>query len=205
MLKSISGAKASKEEITRIKIVQTAQKLFQRDGLQGVTMEDVAAAVGKAKSSLYYYYKSKEEIWDAVMDIEIGEIVSDIANAVDHALTIEQKIHAFCGTMLKSLRKKRALYNIAYGTNEAVKRNKSTGSIRRRFVKQESILFKEILAEGIEKGVLKPMKLKEQEILVFVLLSGLKGLEKEIGLEKDYDLEPAIKALSHMIIYGLKA
>jgi len=205
MLKSISGAKASKEEITRIKIIQTAQKLFQSDGLQGVTMEDVAAAAGKAKSSLYYYYKSKEEIWDAVMDIEIGEIVSDIANAVDHALTIEQKIHAFCGTMLKSLRKKRALYNIAYGTNEAVKRNKSTGSIRRRFVKQENVLFKEILAEGIEKGVLKPMKLKEQEILVFVLLSGLKGLEKEIGLEKDYDLEPAIKALSHMIIYGLKA
>ncbi len=204
MLKSPSEAKASKEEITRTRIIQTAKKLFQRDGLQNVRMEDVAEAAGKAKSSLYYYYKSKEEIWDAVMDIEIGEIVSDIANAVGHAQTVEQKIHAFCGTMLKSLRKKRALYNIAYGTNEVVKRNKSTGGIRRRFVKQESVVFREILAEGIEKGELKPMKSKEQEILVFVLLSGLKGLEKEMVLEKDYNLEPAIKALSHMIIYGLK-
>jgi hypothetical protein len=71
-------------------------------------------------------------------------------------------------------------------------------------VKQESELFNHILSEGIKKGELRPMKKKEQDILVFVLLSGLKGLEKEMVLEKDYGLEPAVKILSNMIIHGLK-
>lgn len=202
---SIFPASSTKEEIIRRRIIVTAQKLFQKEGLDGVTMEDVAEAVGKAKSSLYYYYKSKEEIWDAVMDVEIGEIVYDIERAVNHADTTEQKIHAFCGTMLISLRKRRALYNIAYGTDKPIKRNSSTRGIRRRFVARESVLFNKILNEGVEKGEIKAMNPEEQNILVFVLLSGLKGLEKEIVLEKDYNLEPAIITLSHMIINGLKA
>ena len=204
MATSTAKEKRSKEDIIREKIISTAKKLFQKYGMQQVTMEDVAEAAGKAKSSLYYYYKSKEEIWDAVMDIEISEIVDDIARAVAQAKSVEQKIHAFCGTMLLSLRKKRALYNIAYGSGEVVKRHVFTRGIRRRFVARESVLFNEILLEGIAKGELKPMKVKEQEILVFVLLSGLKGLEKEMVLEKDYDLQPAIKAFSHIIIHGLK-
>jgi len=193
-----------KEEKTRELIIKTAQQLFQRDGLHEVTMEGIAEATGKAKSSLYYYYRSKEEIWDSVMDIEINEIVTDISQAVNKSRTTEEKIRAFCGTMVKSLRKKRTLYNIAYGGNIVVKRNRSTGGIRKRFVQRESVLFNEILLEGIKNGELRPLNAKDQEIMVFVLLSGLKGLEKEMVLEKDYNLDPAINALSHMIINGLK-
>jgi len=193
-----------KEDKIREQVIRTGQALFQKYGMQAITMEDFAEAIGKAKSSLYYYYKSKEEIWDAVMDIEIGEIVTAVEQAVAKANTIEQKVHAFCGTILKGLRKKRALYSIAHGENKKFKRDRSTSSIRRNFVKQESELFNHILSEGIKKGELRPMKKKEQDILVFVLLSGLKGLEKEMVLEKDYDLEPAVKILSNMIIHGLK-
>ena len=202
---SISPNPSTREKIIRKQIICTAQKLFQKNGLHSVTMHDVAEAMGKAKSSLYYYYKSKEEIWDAVMDVEISEILDDIAYSVEKVHTAEQKINAFCGTMLISLRKRRALYNIAYGPDKTVKRDKSTRGIRRRFVQQESVLFNQILNEGIKKGEIRPMNPKEQEILVFVLLSGLKGLEKETVLEEDYNLEPAIHTLSHMIIYGLKA
>jgi AcrR family transcriptional regulator len=193
-----------KEEIIQQQVIRAAQQLFQKYGLHNVTMEDLAEAVGKAKSSLYYYYKSKEEIWDAVMDIEIGEIISETATAVAHARTVEKKIQAYCGNIIKGLRKKRALYHIAYGGSEPVKKRKSTSGIRRRFVKQESLLLNEILNEGIEKGELKPLRPKDQEVLVFVLLSGLMGLEKEMVLEKGYDLEPAIQTLSHTILHGLK-
>lgn len=193
-----------KEEIIQQQVVRAAQQLFQKHGLHNVTMEDLAEAVGKAKSSLYYYYKSKEEIWDAVMDIEIGEIIAETAAAVSQARTVEKKIHAYCGNIIKGLRKKRALYHIAYGGNEPVKKRKSTSGIRRRFMKQESLLLREILHEGIEKGELRPLNVKDQEVLVFVLLSGMMGMEKEMVMEKGYDLEPAIHTLSHTILHGLK-
>jgi AcrR family transcriptional regulator len=193
-----------KEEIIQKQVVRAAQQLFQKQGLLNVTMEDLAEAIGKAKSSLYYYYKSKEEIWDAVMDIEIGEIITETAEAVTQARSIEKKIQAYCGNIIKGLRKKRALYHIAYGGNDAAKKRKSVSGIRRRFVKQESLLLNEILNEGIEKGELKSLRPKDQEVLVFVLLSGLMGLEKEMVLEKGFDLDSAINSLSHTILHGLK-
>jgi len=194
-----------KEDIIREQVIRTAQELFQRNGLDKVTMENVAEAVGKAKSSLYYYFKSKEEIWDAVLDVEISEILTKIDQAVEQANSVEEKIHAFCWTMLKVLRKKRALYHITYGPGEIVKRHKSTSAIRRRFVKQESVMLNQILTQGIDSGELRHLNQRDQDLLVFVLVSGLKGLEKEMVIEKDYNLESATYALSHMIINGLKA
>ena len=46
-------------------ILQGAQKLFQSKGLGSITMEEVAQSIGKGKSSLYYYFKSKEDLFMA--------------------------------------------------------------------------------------------------------------------------------------------
>jgi AcrR family transcriptional regulator len=50
-----------KEEIFKEDIIREAQKLFQTYGLKKTTMEDIAKALGKGKSTLYYYYQSKEQ------------------------------------------------------------------------------------------------------------------------------------------------
>ena len=44
------------------RILSAAKNLFSRFGLEKTTMEDIAKAAGKGKSSLYYYFKSKEEV-----------------------------------------------------------------------------------------------------------------------------------------------
>jgi AcrR family transcriptional regulator len=60
-----------KEEITRREVVQAASRLFQRYGLVKTTMEDIARETGRGKSTLYYYFKSKDEIFDAVVNQEL--------------------------------------------------------------------------------------------------------------------------------------
>ena len=52
----------NKDEIIKAKILEGADKLFQKYGLGKTTMEDIAKDAGKGKSTLYYYFKSKEEI-----------------------------------------------------------------------------------------------------------------------------------------------
>src|SRR5882757_2611307 len=100
-----------KEDVIQQQILQAAKRLFQVHGLHKVTMDDVAKAIGKGRSSLYYYYKSKDEIFDAVIGIEINEMLTAIARAVEQVPTVEQKINAFCVTKLKLLREKQAFYN----------------------------------------------------------------------------------------------
>ena len=48
-----------KEDDIQKQILQAALQLFQAHGFRRVTMDDVAKAIGKGRSSLYYYYKSK--------------------------------------------------------------------------------------------------------------------------------------------------
>ncbi|WP_461492021.1 TetR/AcrR family transcriptional regulator, partial [Pontibacter sp. HJ8] len=53
---------SDKDEAIKTEILNEAQKLFRHFGWTKTTMEDIAKATGKGKSTLYYYYKSKDDI-----------------------------------------------------------------------------------------------------------------------------------------------
>lgn len=197
-----------KEDVIQEQILQAAKRLFQVHGLHKVTMDDVAKAIGKGRSSLYYYYKSKDEIFDAVMRIEIKEMLTAIANAVDEVATVEQKINAFCATKLNVLRGKRAFYNTldAGMDADAISHFNQTKVIHHNFImEQEGALLRQVLTTGIEKGELRAMAEKDQDVLIFVLLSSLHGLKREMVMENNFDgIEPAVNTLSRLIMHGLK-
>ncbi|MDB5023333.1 MAG: transcriptional regulator, TetR family [Mucilaginibacter sp.] len=197
-----------KEDVIHDQILQAAKRLFQKHGFRKVTMDDVAKAIGKGRSSLYYYYKSKEEILDAVMDVEIMEMLTAIARAVDKVATAEQKIHAFCVTKLRVMREKRVFYNAmdaGMDADEMSSFNKAKHALHRRIMKQESTLLRQILNYGIGKDELRAMNEKDQQVLIFVLLSSVHGLKREMVLENDFSsIEPAVVALTQMVMHGLK-
>lgn len=196
----------TKEDLMQEQILSAARELFQKFGRDKVTMDDVAKAIGKGRSSLYYYYKNKDEVWVAVMTTELEEVLSAILQAVKDAPTLEEKLFAFCITKLKMMRKKRALYHITVATSRDASANvKSNPARRKAHLKKESLILNQILSDGMNDGELQKLDKKEQDILVFVLISGLHGLEKEMEIEKGYNLEPAIRTLTNMILNGLRS
>ena len=66
-----------KDEIVVRDIIDTARTLFKKTGFKKTTMGDIARSLGKAKSSLYYYYPSKEDIFEAVLYSEMDELLDD--------------------------------------------------------------------------------------------------------------------------------
>jgi AcrR family transcriptional regulator len=53
---------------TKEYIIQTAAKLFMQDGYKGVTMQDLVKKSGLTRGAFYYYFKSKELLFKAVVD-----------------------------------------------------------------------------------------------------------------------------------------
>jgi AcrR family transcriptional regulator len=197
-----------KEDVVQEQILLAAKRLFHVHGLHKVTMDDVAKAIGKGRSSLYYYYKSKDEIFDAVMNIEIREMLTAIAGAVDQVPTVEQKINAFCVAKLKVLRDKRAFFNTLDAGMDADAMshfNKIKVIQHNLIMKQEGALLNQILTFGIERGELRTMGKKDQDVLIFVLLSSLHGLKREMVMENNFEnIEPVVNTLTNMVMYGLK-
>src|ERR1700761_8117416 len=105
-------AEPVKDIFVQQQILDAAKKLFQAYGLQKVTMDDVAKAIGKGRSSLYYYYKSKDEIFNAVMEVEIREMLSVMTTEVSKANTIEEKLRAFCMSKLVFLKEKHSFFKV---------------------------------------------------------------------------------------------
>ena len=59
---------------TRIRFVDVARRLFAKNGVENTTMNDIAQGAGKGRRTLYTYFKSKEEIFQAVIEGELERI-----------------------------------------------------------------------------------------------------------------------------------
>ena len=98
-----------RDEIIVREIVDTARVLFRKSGFKKTTMGDIARSLGKAKSSLYYYYPSKEDIFEAVIYAEMDELLDEIHQAISEATSSKGKLTAYCRCRLEKLSQGRLL------------------------------------------------------------------------------------------------
>ena len=176
-----------KDDVFQAQVIRAAQQLFQQHGLQKVTMDDVARAVGKGRSSLYYYYKSRDEIFDAVVNKEIDETLTAIEKAVDRAGTAEGKFQAFCTAKLKLAKEKGSFFNTLEAGLDAdalTHFNKTRTALRELIMKRETALLTRIVQEGIANRELPPIDKNKRDNLIFVLLSCVQGLKRLMHIER---------------------
>ena len=59
---------------TRNRLVECARELFARQGFEATTMNDIARESGKGRRTLYTYFKSKDDIYFAVIETELERL-----------------------------------------------------------------------------------------------------------------------------------
>lgn len=136
---------------TKAKLVDVARQLFAKMGVENTTMNDIALASKKGRRTLYTYFKSKEEIYMAVVESEL-DILSDIMKrVVEKDISPDQKIIEMIYTRLDAV--KEVVYR--NGTLRAAffRDIWRVEKVRKRFDAKEIQLFKDVLREGVEKGV----------------------------------------------------
>lgn len=172
-----SSAKV-KEKVIREEIITAARRQFQQFGLFKTTMEDIAKAAGKGKSSLYYYFESKEDIFKAMISEEMDEVFRLVKNAVEQAYTAEEKLKAFSNTKIKALHQKASLYSIVFG--EISDNPKLVKKLKKDYENKELSLLKDILSFGITNKEFKMVGLDELDHLSYIMLSSIRGIEKGV-------------------------
>src|SRR5437764_15469832 len=69
-------------ELTRAAILKAAVREFAREGVAGARTDAIARSAGVNKALLYYYFKDKEALYQAVLD----EVFSGVRAAIQNAL-----------------------------------------------------------------------------------------------------------------------
>jgi|GEM_PF-766528 len=60
------------------KIVEVASKLMSEQGYKGAPLDQIAEIVGIHKSTLFHYFKNKEQLLMAVLEISTEEVITDL-------------------------------------------------------------------------------------------------------------------------------
>jgi AcrR family transcriptional regulator len=63
----ISERKLEERKMRQNRILEGALSVFKEKGLDGATMDEIANTSGFGKATLYYYFKSKEEVFSAIL------------------------------------------------------------------------------------------------------------------------------------------
>jgi len=83
-------------EERREEILDTAERLFASRGYGTTTINDILGAIGIAKGTFYYYYKSKEEVMDAIIMRKVASQVAEVEKiAGDEYLSVTEKVFSF--------------------------------------------------------------------------------------------------------------
>lgn len=70
-------------ETRRLEIIQTALNLFSRNGYTNTSVEAIIGALGVAKGTFYYYFKSKEDVLTAIVEHQLDEIIKMAQQVAD--------------------------------------------------------------------------------------------------------------------------
>ena len=184
---------------TRAKLVEVARELFARKGIESTTMNDIAQASGKGRRTLYTYFRSKEEVFYAVIEGEL-ELLSQKMDAVA-AMNVEpiEKVFRLIYTHLRVIR-------------ETVSRNGSLRAeffrniwmvekVRKKFDDYEIDLFCKVYEDGKADG---EFDIDDVNLVADITHYCIKGLEVPFiyGRIGHGLTEEASKPLVAKVVYG---
>ncbi|MBE6293477.1 MAG: TetR/AcrR family transcriptional regulator [Alphaproteobacteria bacterium] len=157
---------------TREQIIKVARRLFAQKGIDNITMSDIAGEANKSRRTVYTYFKSKEELLEASIEMEVKKISAATTKVAMSNLPPHKKIIKLVFVRL-------------HATRNVVRRNSRLSSeyfnnvwiiehIRRSFDSKEIALFRSIIAEGKQAGI---FNVESPDLAARFLHLCLKGVE----------------------------
>ena len=190
----------NKEEF-RKKIIISAGQIFSRYGFRKTTMDEIANALKMGKSSIYYYFKSKEEIFEAVVLYEANILRSELTKAIKSVDSPIGKMENYVYVRMKAFEKLSNYYNAIFDKN--LDHFEFIEKIRERYDLEEIAILRLILYDGARKKV---FNVANSEYTAMAIQTTMKGLEVPLFWQKrEVEIDKRLKAILDVLFYGIVA
>ena len=163
-------------------------------------MEEIARASKMGKSSIYYYFKSKEQIFRAVVEFEARMLKEKLNRVIAKNDSPSDRLRAY---ILFRLHHIRTLENFYSALNEDTLSHMGfILDIRRNFEIEEQQLVREILEEGMKQDI---FQLGSSKIGAIAISTMMKGLELPLLLDEAHktDRRELMEDLIRVLLYGI--
>lgn len=145
---------------TEEKIFEAAQKVFHQNGYAGARMQQIADEAGINKSMLHYYYRSKDQLFQAVFQEGVKRFIPVIFEVLNSDLALVPKVEKLVETYHRIFKKNPYLPQfVIHEMNQHPDRFRSF--MQSQDVVEVPKVFIGQIQEEIRAGTMRPIKPKE--------------------------------------------
>jgi AcrR family transcriptional regulator len=183
----------------RKKVVITAGQIFSRFGFKKTTMDEIASALKIGKSSIYYYFESKEDIFEAVVRYEANVLRSELTRSIKSVESPVDKMRNYVFVRMKSFEKLSNYYNAIFDKN--LDHFDFIEQVREKYDREELAILRLILYHGVRRGV---FNISNSEYTALAIQTTMKGLEVPLfWMKKEVNIENRLNAILDVLFYGI--
>ena len=187
-----------KDEV-REGIVNVATNIFSRFGFKKTTMDDIAGATRKGKSSIYYYFKNKEEIFQAVVEKEASILKQELQQHHEQTDSPAQKLKMHVLTRMKTMERLSNFYSAI--KDDFLSHLDFVEQIRKKYDQEEIQMMEKILIEGVEKDM---FEIEDTQLAAIAIVTALKGIEAPLFHDREEKhLEHRLDSVIHILFNGI--
>jgi AcrR family transcriptional regulator len=162
-------------------------------------MDEIAKALKMGKSSVYYYFASKEEIFEAVVLFEANVLRSELTTAIKSVESPVDKMRNYVFVRMKAFEKLANYYNAIFDKN--LDHFDFIETIREKYDREELAILRLILYDGARKKV---FNVSNSEYTALAIQTTLKGLEVPLfWKKKELNIEERLNAILDVLFYGI--
>ena len=194
---------------TEEQILNAAKEVFQKKGMDGARMQEIADKAGINKAMLHYYYRSKQLLFEAVFSNAFSLLAPQMNKILNDDSSIEEKVRSFTHNYISFISKHPYLPNfIIQELNrnpsffEKIQENAAFPTLER---------FEKQVALEVEQGILRPTGGKQLfvniislNIFPFVASPLIKGLLRLDDKEFKAMMEERKVAVAEFIVGSIK-
>jgi AcrR family transcriptional regulator len=194
-----SQLNVGKDEV-REQVVQSARQVFARYGYKKTALDDIAHEARKGKSTIYYYFKSKDEIFKAVIDAEAEirkqAIEKEISQITDSRLKLKTYIYVRMLTLKMVVNYYEAI------KNDLLDNLYFVNSLRDDHFEEEILQVKTMLLEGVEIG---DFTIENPELTAKTIVTLLHGFEVPLIVKNlsDEELQKSVDEMLNILFFGI--
>ncbi len=188
----------NKEEYRR-EIILKSSKIFSHYGYRKTTMEEISRALKKGKSSIYYYFSGKEEIFEAVVLYEANQLRRRLTNAIKEVDSPTEKLRNYIYVRMREFAKLSNYYNAVFDKN--LDHFGFIEKIRSRYDREELAILRLLVYVGNNRKV---FKVEDSEYTAMAIQTMLKGMEVPLfWRRRELDINHRLEAILDLIFHGI--
>jgi TetR/AcrR family fatty acid metabolism transcriptional regulator len=159
-------------EERRAQIIESAIKVFARQGFASTRMEDVATESGLSKGLLYWYFKSKEEIIIAIANLLFCAEFQKMKKLSVEGQTARACLESFLDIFLEDLQGMLKVAPVIYEFYALAFRNATVRRVMQEYLSRFVAILEPIVQHGMDNGEFTPSDARQVTIAIGSALEG---------------------------------